>query len=130
MIVSDQFTDEDDASVSNEWKSRDIPPQDTVFVELPKFAENYSGEENKNAYPFQNWDHFRSYQLEQGISCPKYMTSKAGKSGEFIQFAYQIGDDDETKHFWLVSEGVYKPDTGLANIGKSQKTDRASGNFV
>lgn len=130
MIVSDQFTDEDDASVSNEWKSRDIPPQDTVFVELPKFAENYSDEENKAAYPFQNWDHFRSYQLEQGISCPKYMTNKAGKSGEFMKFAYQIGDDDETKFLWLTADGVYKSDTGLANIGKAQKTDRASGNFV
>ncbi len=130
MIVSDQFTDEDDASVSNEWKSRDIPPQDTVFVNLPAFAEMNPDEENQVAYPFQNWDQFRSYQLEQGISCPKYMTGKASKLGEFIQFAYQIGDDDEKKFLWLVAEGVYKSDTGLANIGKGQKSDRASGNFI
>lgn len=130
MIVSDQFTDEDDASVSNEWKSRDIPPQDTVFVKLPEFAQNGPNGKDEAAYPFRNLDQFRSFQLEQGISCPKYMTAKADKSGEFTQFTYQIGDDDERKVLWVTAEGVYKADTGLANIGKQQKTDRASGNFI
>lgn len=130
MIVSDQFTDEEDASVSNEWKSRDIPPQDTVFVKLPDFAKTGTDNKNKTAYPFHNWDQFRSYQLEQGISCPKYMTAKAEKTGEFTKFAYQIGDDNEVKYLWLVEDDVYKSDTGLANVGRKLKTDRVSGNFI
>ena len=127
MIVSEQYTDEEDASVSGEWKSRDIPQQETVFVSLPDSAEGY--QDDKNAYPFRNWDDFRSYQLEYGISCPIYTIEKAKKLGQLISFKYQIGDDDELKVIWVAATGIYQHDTGLATLGKGEKTDRAQGVF-
>lgn len=128
MIVSGQHTDEEDASVSGEWKSRDIPPQETVFVSLPESAEGY--QDDKNAYPFRNWDDFRSYQLEYGISCPIYIIEQAKKLKQLISFKYQIGDDEEEiKFLWIAAPGIYQPDTGLARLGKGEKTDRANGVF-
>lgn len=125
MIVSGQYTDEEDGSVSVEWKSRDIPPQETVFVELPAFAEDDQNDEK--VYPFSNWDGFRTYQLEYGISCPIYLIEKAKKLGQLIPFKYQIGDDDESKLLWIAATGIYQPDTGLATLGKGEKTDRVKG---
>lgn len=127
MIVSGQYTDEEDASVSGEWKSRDIPPQETVFVSLPDSADSY--QDDKNAYPFRNWDEFRSYQLEYGISCPIYLIEKGKKLGQLERFAYQIGDDPEVKYLWTTAIEVYQSDTGLATMGKGEKKDRAEGVF-
>lgn len=125
MIVSGQYTDEEDSSVSVEWKSRDIPAHETVFVSLPETAEGYQLE--KDVYPFSNWDDFRSYQLEFGISCPIYIIEQAKKLGQLLPLNYQIGDDDESKVLWTTAIGIYQADSGLATLGRGEKTDRVKG---
>lgn len=127
LIVSGQYTDEDEGSVSAEWKSRDIPPQETVFTSLPEDID-YDGIDKK-VYPFKNWDEFRSYQLEYGISCPVYTIEVAKKLNQLLAFCYQIGDDNdkEKKILWILSPGIYEADIGLAQLGKGQKLDRAKG---
>ncbi len=125
MIVPAQYTDEEDASVSGQWKSRDIPAQETVFVSLPESAESY--QYDKAVYPFYNWDDFRSYQLEHGISCPIYIVEKARRLEQLIPLKYQIGDDGEVEVLWVVEKGTYQSDIGLATLGKGEKIDRAKG---
>jgi CRISPR-associated endonuclease/helicase Cas3 len=124
MIVSPQHTDEDDASVTGRWKSRDIPTQEMVCVEFPEYGEEFDGE-NKKVYPFHSWDEFRSYLLEFGISCPAYTINKA--KHQLIQFWYTIGDDKDASSIWVVASGVYHSDTGLALLGKGEVSDRAMG---
>jgi CRISPR-associated endonuclease/helicase Cas3 len=126
MIVSGQHTDQDEVSVTGHWKSRDIPPQETVFIEMPESGQQYDGKDRK-AYPFHSWDEFRTFQLEFGISCPVYMTEKAKKFNQLIPFQYTIGDDQIPNTLWIVAPGIYKPETGLALLGKGEVSDRSAG---
>lgn len=127
LIVQGQYTNEDDGKAGT-WKSRDIPPQETIFVTLPEWAE-YDGDDKK-VYPFGSWEDFRAYQLEYGISCPIYLTKKGKELNQLIPFKYQIGDDKEEKTLWITSLGVYRSDTGLATLGQGEKIDRANGKIV
>jgi CRISPR-associated endonuclease/helicase Cas3 len=125
MIVPAQHTDEENATVSGQWKSRDIPAQETVLVSPPEAAEVYDFD--TDTYFFRNWDELRSYQLEYGISCPIYLIEKAKRLQQLIPLKYQIGDDRAVKVLWIVEAGVYQSDTGLATLGTGNRTDRARG---
>lgn len=126
LIIQGQFTDEEEGK-AGQWKSRNIPPQQTVFVGLPEMGK-YEGND-KSVYPFSNWDEFRSYQLEFGISCPTYLVEKAKKLNQIMSFHYKIGDDKkkDTLTLWLAAPDIYNSKTGLATFGKGEQTGRANG---
>jgi CRISPR-associated endonuclease/helicase Cas3 len=126
MIVSNQYTDEDQVTVSGEWKSRDIPLQKTVLVTLPDFA-TQANEGDDSVFIFRSWDEYRGFELEYGISCPEYLIRMGRDRYQLTPFRFRVGDDDETHVVEYVTLGVYSSDTGLAKLGKGEKTDRAKG---
>jgi CRISPR-associated endonuclease/helicase Cas3 len=126
MIVPDQYTDEDQVTVSGQWKSRDIPHQQTVFVSLPEAGAAREGKD-ENVYVFRNWDAFRGYELECGISCPDYLVRMGNERQQLISFVFRVGDDKDMHTVHVLTNGIYTPETGLALLGKGEKTDRAKG---
>jgi CRISPR-associated endonuclease/helicase Cas3 len=113
LIVPHTKSEEDEAKASN-WKARDIMKQETFMTAPPEFYET-KDEADKNAFPFANFESFRSYQLEHGVSCPNYLIKKANELGQLIRFPYTIGDDQEIHHVFIAN--CYNEDTGLAELG-------------
>jgi CRISPR-associated endonuclease/helicase Cas3 len=129
MIVSNQHADEDQVTVSGEWKSRDMPPQKTVFIVPPGSDAAQDGEDG-NVYVFKSWDAFRGYELEFGISCPDYLERMGKERKQLYTLYFRIGDDkgkNDIHTILILIEGIYTPETGLALLGKGEKTDRAKG---
>ena len=117
LIVPHTKTDEENGQAGL-WKSRDIDAQSTVYVKPP--SENDAGDDDdKKVFPFLNYDTFRSYQLESGISCPTYIIKKAVKVGQLTTFHYTIGQDEkEVQALHICS--VYNDEIGLAGLGIKQ----------
>ncbi|MEM1044339.1 MAG: CRISPR-associated helicase Cas3' [Bacteroidota bacterium] len=92
MIVPKTDPDEDEATVGNQWKSRDIPPQATLLVlheeDLP---------EGNTPYRFRTWPDYHGFVLERGIACPHYLLKRAIDRDEVTRFCYTIGNDPETQ---------------------------------
>ncbi|WP_421828331.1 CRISPR-associated helicase Cas3' [Larkinella sp.] len=127
MIVPDQYADEDQVTVFGQWKSRDIPPQKTVFI-VPPGSDADQGDEN--VYVFKNWDAFRGYELEFGISCPDYLERMGNERKQLYSLCFRVGDDKGKKDIHkilILVDGIYTPKIGLALLGKGEKTDRAKG---
>lgn len=131
MIVSNQHADEEQVTVSGDWKSRDIPPQKTVFVVPPGSDAAQDGDDD-NVYTFKSWDAYRGYELEFGISCPDYLERMGNERKQLYPLRFRVGDN-RGKHdmhtILVLSDGIYTPETGLALLGKGEKVDRASGTF-
>ncbi|WP_114781226.1 CRISPR-associated helicase Cas3' [Botryobacter ruber] len=114
LIVPYTKTDEENGQ-AGQWQSRNIESQTTIYVQAPiDAAEDY---ENDNmAFPFLNYDAFRSYQLEYGISVPTYLIKKGLKAGHLTRFCYTIGQDEKaTQVLFLCS--IYNDEIGLAGLG-------------
>ena len=126
MIVSNQHADEEQVTVSGDWKSRDIPTQQTVFVNLPEPDAAREGKD-ENSYVFRNWDAFRGYELECGISCPEYLVRMGKERQQLSPFVFRVGDDKDIHTVFVIADGIYTPEAGLALLGKGEKTDRAKG---
>ncbi len=128
MIVPNMFSDEDQVTVSDQWKSRDIPPQQTLFVGLP--TDEPGGEQDESVYVFSSWDSYRGYELEQGISCPVYLAEMARRANQLVPFCFKVGNDKkaEVRTVYLVSD-AYSPTIGLAALGKELPKKRERSNF-
>jgi CRISPR-associated endonuclease/helicase Cas3 len=126
LIVSNLHADEEDVTVSGQWKSRDIPAQQTVFVGLPDSAAARAGDD-ESVYVFKNWDAYRGYELEMGISCPEYLRRMGQERQQLYLFPFRVADDKDIRKAWVLQEGVYQSSVGLALLGKGEKTDRAAG---
>lgn len=129
MIVSNQHGEEEEvtvAKVNGEWKSRDIPPQKTVFVALPDSDTAYEGDD-ENVFVFKSWDAYRGYELEFGISCPDYLERMGKERNQLYPFVFRVGDDKERHTVLILVDGLYTSEIGLALLGKGEKTDRARG---
>ncbi len=124
MVVSNQHADEEQITVSGEWKSRDIPPQQTVFISLPEFD---ATEDEEGIYVFKNWDTYRGYELEAGISCPDYLVRMGNERKQLYPFVFRVGEDKDPHTVLILVDGIYTSETGLALLGKGEKTDRAKG---
>ena len=88
-----------DDTDTNFWKSRNIAPQDTVFVEKPtsKFFHNYFG--------FQNW------KLNNSLELPVYLIEK-GKKLHMIDLE-KIRIKDEEEIIYVIREGFYDKEKGV-----------------
>lgn len=95
-----------DDSDTNFWKSRNIAPQDTVFVEKPtsKFFYNYFG--------FQNW------KLQNSLELPVYLIEK-GKKLHMIDLQ-KIRIKDEYEIIYMIREGFYDKVKGVSFMEEDQ----------
>jgi CRISPR-associated endonuclease/helicase Cas3 len=101
LINPKQITATDDTD-TNFWKSRNIAPQDTVFVEKPtsKFFYNYFG--------FQNW------KLNNSLELPVYLIEK-GKKLHMIDLE-RIMIKDEEEIIYVIREDFYNEEKGATFI--------------
>ncbi len=101
LINPKQITATDDTD-TNFWKSRNIKPQDTVFVEKPtsKFFYNYFG--------FQNW------KLNNSLELPVYLIEK-GKKLHMIDLE-KIRIKDEEEIIYVIREDFYNEEKGATFI--------------
>lgn len=99
LITSKQITGTDDTN-TNFWKSRNIAPQDTVFIKSPeyKFFNSY--------YDFQGW------KLENSIELPIYQIEK-GKKMHMIK-SNKIWIKDEMEVILIICEGFYDFEKGIS----------------
>ncbi len=98
LINPKQITATDDTD-TNFWKSRNITPQDTVFIEKPalKYFNNYFG--------FQIW------KLQNSFELPIYLIEK-GKKKHMIDLE-TILINDEKVGIYVIREGFYNKEKGL-----------------
>lgn len=91
-----------DDTETNYWRSRNIPPQDTVYVSKPetKYFHNYLS--------FQNWKILNSLEL------PVYLIEK-GKKNHMIDVE-QIKIKDEVEIIYVIREGFYNSFKGVTFI--------------
>ena len=99
LIGSKERTKEDDVS-SQFWKSRDILPQETVFVRAP---------EKPN---FKNWHDFQEYKIYFSIEVPLYLVQKALKNHIVDIYDASIGIDCN-ESIYVIREGFYTDSLGF-----------------
>lgn len=105
LINPIQRTATDDTE-TNFWKSRDIVPQDTVFIEKPtsKYFYNY--------FSFQNW------KLNNSLELPVYLIEK-GKKLHMIDLE-KIWIKEEEEFLYVIREGFYNKEKGAIFSIESQ----------
>jgi CRISPR-associated endonuclease/helicase Cas3 len=91
----------DDAETNN-WQSRDIGPQDTLFIEKP------------DSTYFKNYFEFQSWKLDFTIDVPVYLIEKYRKKNMIEVLSIVIGDEEEI--ILLVREGFYNFTVGIADL--------------
>lgn len=89
-------TDDHDA---NFWRSRNIAPQDTVFIAKPasKIFYNYFG--------------YQSWKLKNSIELPVYLIEKGKKLNMIDLVRVKIYEDDEL--IYVIREGFYDNEVGV-----------------
>lgn len=100
LIGSKERTKEDDTS-NQFWKSRDILPQESVYVMKPD-----------NSY-FKNWHEFEEYKILSSIDIPLYLIQKAQKSHIVDSVEISIGLD-YTECINVIRDGFYNETQGLS----------------
>ncbi len=99
LINPMQKTTEDDTD-TNQWKSRNIGAQDSVFVEKPET--NY----------FRNYLEYQSWKLNTAIDIPVYLINKYNKSHVLDSLKITIGDDEH--QILVIREGFYNFEKGIS----------------
>jgi len=105
LINPKQITQTDDTD-TNFWRSRNIPPQDTVFAEMPesKFFYNY--------FDFQSW------KISHSLELPVYLIEK-GKKLHMIGLE-EIWIKDEKESIHVIREGFYNKSFGVTFVKGDQ----------
>lgn len=88
--MQDSATDDTD---TNFWRSRNIAPQDTVFVKEPKSKFFY------NYFDFQNW------KLQHSLELPIYLINKGLKQHKID--VKKISIKDNIEFIYIIREGFY-----------------------
>ena len=97
VIVPLEQTKEDDTD-SQEWKSRDIVGNDTVFVKFPDVDNFYF------------WQDFQEFKLEYGIDIPSYLIKNGVKNGRVTTKSMKV---NETEIKIFIALNSYSFDLGL-----------------
>jgi len=98
LITSKQISEKGDTGV-NFWTSRNIPPQETVFVRMPE--SNY----------FNNYLAYQSWKLENSIELPLYLIERA-KKNHMIDLKLIIVRG-ESENIYVIREGFYSVERGV-----------------
>ncbi len=108
LLLPKEWSQEDDDH-TKDWRSRDIPPQVTVYADYETSAQDW------NQW-FPNWSRWREFQLRHGIPCYVYEFKRAEEIGCLEKVTFVIGDSDrreDKEEAWLVKPQFYNPKTGL-----------------
>lgn len=95
-----------DDTETNFWKSRDIAPQDTVYVNKPE------------SLHFYNYLDFQSWKLKNSLELPVYLIEK-GKRLSMVDIK-NITIRDETEVIYIIREGFYDNRKGASFIERDQ----------
>ena len=98
LITSKQISNVDDTTV-NFWTSRDIPAQETVFIQSPE-----------RMY-FNNYLAYQSWKLENSLELPLYILEKAIKNHYVDLKPLRIKDEEE--NIYVIREGFYSFEIGV-----------------
>jgi len=96
-------TDDTDA---NFWKSRNISPQDTVYIEKPLSNTFY------NYFNFQNW------KLKNSLELPVYLIEKGTKLHMIDLVRVKIKEEYES--IYVIREGFYNSEKGAIFLEENQ----------
>jgi len=105
LINPMQRTEIDDVN-ANFWRSRNIAPQDTVFVKQP---------ESKFFY---NYLDFQSWKLKNSLELPVYLIEK-GKKRHMIDIQRIFIKDDE-EIIYVIRDGFYNKKKGVTFTDEEQ----------
>lgn len=100
LIGSKERTKEDDTS-NQFWKSRDILPQESVYILKP---------DNPH---FKNWHDFQEYKILSSIEIPSYLIQKAKKKHIVDSVEISIGIDDK-ECIYVIRYGFYNETHGFS----------------
>ena len=89
-----------DDNDTNQWRSRNIGSQDTVFIERP--ITNY----------FRNYFDFQSWKLESSINIPVYLIQKYEKNYIIERLKIIIGEEEES--ILVIKAGFYDFERGIS----------------
>lgn len=84
---------------TNDWKSRDIPPQDTLYVEKPE-----------NKY-FSSYFEFQEWKIYNSVEVPLYLIEKYDKAN--MLDTEKIHVNDEKWVIKIIKEGYYTFEKGI-----------------
>ena len=107
IIVSARHSDAETGS-TDDWKSRDIPPQVTVLTQCPRAFDTYAD--------------YRAFEQECGVSVPKYQISTAQRLGRLPKKKKEFDVADETETAWYSS--VYTKSEGLILDQKRERSQQ------
>lgn len=85
----------DDEGRAKEWKSRDIPPQETVLTRCP--------------HDFYSYGEYRAFELSHSVACPAYQIETGKKKKRVHEVPFHIGDEEESAFY----APVYSSTEGL-----------------
>ena len=105
LITSKQISSKDDTNTSF-WKSRNIAPNDTVFVSTPK-----------NKY-FINYFNAQSWKLQNSLELPVYIIDKGVKQHKIDTTEICIKEEKEI--IYVIREGFYDYNKGVSFIEQKQ----------
>jgi len=98
VILPAEQTKEDDTD-SQEWKSRDIACNETVFIEFPEQDH------------FNFWQDYQEYKLEDAVDLPSYLVKKGITNKSIRVKRIKIATDDEIDIYVAINS--YSLDFGL-----------------
>lgn len=105
-LINPKHIAETDDIDANFWKSRNIAPQDTVFVEKPTSKTFY------NYFSFQNW------KLNNSLELPAYLIEKGRKLNMIDLVKVKIKDEEE--FIFVIREGFYEKEKGVTFMDEEQ----------
>jgi CRISPR-associated endonuclease/helicase Cas3 len=105
LINPMQKTAEDDTD-TNQWKSRNIDAQDSVYTERPQT--NY----------FRNYLEFQSWKLNVAIEIPVYLIKKYHQEHIIDPLSVRIGEDEQG--IFVLREGFYDFEKGISITNEDQ----------
>lgn len=104
LIGSKEVVQTDDDS-TNFWSSRNIPPQDSVYIT------------DENTLCFKSYNHFNEWKLSNAIEVPRYLIEQGVKKYGTIRKIENVRIDDEENITIYAQVGCYDKENGL-NIKK------------
>ncbi len=108
LIVQNAELENEDDEQTHDWKSRDIAPQQTVFVGVK--VDNFLAGESSTELIKNRMD-FRKWQLKHGVQIYAYQLEMAQRIGAIEKHQIIVGEDSE--EVWLVNDDYYDLKYGL-----------------
>lgn len=105
LINPMQRTVEDDTD-TNQWKSRNIGAQDTIFTERPE------------SLYFRNYLEFQAWKLNCSIEVPVYLIEKYDREHILDSLKITIGEDEG--YIYVIREGFYDLEKGISVPGEDK----------